>query len=243
MSQIDPKSTVGQLVAEKPSRARVFERLGIDYCCGGKKPLETACQDLGLDPQTVVVTLLATEAIPGEKSEQDWNTAPLSALVDNIISEHHDYLREELPRLSFLTEKVANAHGERYPEMLEVHRVFGEFREHLESHMMKEEMILFPMVRQIEAGDTSASRSHCGSIRNPIFVMEREHDDAGTALSTFRSLTNGYTPPESACNTFRALLDALATLEGDMHRHVHKENNVLFPRAIAAESSMEPALV
>jgi regulator of cell morphogenesis and NO signaling len=236
MSTIDTQKTIGQLVAEKPSRARLFEQLGIDYCCGGKRPLAEACAAKGLDANTVAVTLTAAESMnAGRTSEKDWTTAPMSELIDNILVEHHDYLREEMPRISFLTEKVANAHGDRNAALAEVATVFAGVRAELEQHMAKEEQILFPLIRRIEAGETSGF--HCGSIQNPIAVMEREHDSAGNALEALRELTEDFTVPEWGCNTYRAMLDALETFERNMHTHVHKENNILFPRAIEAESA------
>jgi regulator of cell morphogenesis and NO signaling len=248
MSTVSSDMTVGQLVAERPARAKVFEGLGIDYCCGGKVSLDEACKTKGLDANTVVRMIAATESNgaaggAAASAEPDWTTAPLGALVDNIVAVHHDYLREELPRLTMLTEKVAAAHGrgdERLPRLAEV---CAGFREELESHMAKEEQILFPLIKKIEKA-TSPVRDHCGSIKTPISVMEREHDDAGNDMVEFRRLTDDYTPPATACNTFRAMLDALTALEANMHRHVHKENSILFPRAIAREEALrEPAAV
>jgi regulator of cell morphogenesis and NO signaling len=159
---------------------------------------------------------------------------PLADLVDHITARHHEYLRSALPRLEGLLEKVEKAHGAKHPEMVEVRRIFAAFHPALMQHMMKEEMALFPMLRQL--GDPNGARAfHCGSVANPIRVMLMEHDEAGAAMERFRALTHDYTPPEDGCNTFRAALHGLAELEEDMHRHVHLENNVLFPRAIEAE--------
>ena len=237
---IDTTSTIGQLVAEKPSRARLFEKLGIDYCCGGKRPLAEAAAAKGLDANTIALTLEAAESVnAGQTAEQDWTTAPMGELIDNILVEHHAYLREEMPRITFLTEKVANAHGDRNGKLLDVAAVFAEVRAELEAHMMKEEQVLFPLIRRIESGETSGF--HCGSVRNPIAVMEAEHDSAGNALEALRDRTDNFTVPEWGCNTYRAMLDALETFESNMHTHVHKENNILFPRAIAAEGAVPVA--
>lgn len=226
------ETTVGQLVAERPGRSRTFERLGIDYCCGGKKSLARACSESKLDPENVVQELAAEEQIPLD--ERDWLTAPISDLCDHIQSTHHAYLKRELPRLADLAYKVANAHGGSDPRLGELVDVLGAFRLDLQSHMGKEEMVLFPLIRQLD-GAIEAPRSHCGSVNNPIRVMMLEHGDAGTALEQMRRLTDGFTPPATACNTYRALLDGLHELELDMHLHVHKENSILFPRAIEAE--------
>jgi regulator of cell morphogenesis and NO signaling len=161
----------------------------------------------------------------------------LAELVDHIVGTHHAYLHEELPRIDALTLKVASVHGQANPSLHNVRECFVECREELEAHMIKEEHVLFPMIRELEAPTCCA----CGtrrSISGPIRMMEAEHDSAGDALERMHALTDGYTPPEDACNTYRAMLDALATFERDMHEHVHKENNVLFPRALELEASL-----
>jgi regulator of cell morphogenesis and NO signaling len=230
------ESTVGQLVANRPSRSRVFEKWGIDYCCGGKKLLAQSCQVLSIEVSAVLKDLAAEEASITLGSQIDWTTAPLSALITNIVNAHHAYLREALPRLSALTEKVSNAHSRNHPELTEVTRVFAAFRQEMESHARKEEEVLFPYIAALEGN----GRKHtvlCGSLHRAIAAMESEHEEAGAALDQLRSLTKGYTVPEGACATYRAMLDALATLEADTHIHVHKENSILFPRAEALELS------
>jgi regulator of cell morphogenesis and NO signaling len=224
-------STVGQLVVERPSRARVFEKLGIDYCCGGKKPLLEAINEKGLEAQKVVAELEHELIGHGaDPKEQDWSTASLTDLCNHVENIHHRYLKEELPRLEFLTHKVAARHGDRRPELIEVHKIFLAFQEELFSHMAKEERVLFPICRQLDRAEKLPA-THCGSIANPISQMIHEHDDAGAALARINELTDNYTPPADACNTYRATFDALRQLERDMHQHVHKENNILFPKA------------
>ncbi|MEX2670734.1 MAG: iron-sulfur cluster repair di-iron protein [Phycisphaeraceae bacterium] len=227
------ETTVGELVTQRPSRSRAFERLGIDYCCGGKKPLAKACADKGLDPAMVLNVLLATEDGESRPAEKDWSQASLTELADHIEQTHHAYLKRELPRLKTMVRKVAAVHGEGYPWMLEVDGVFAGFAAELESHMMKEEQMLFPLIRALESGELPANGVNGSGIDKAIAVMEHEHDDAGHALERIRKLTDGFTPPAEACNTFRATLDGLRELESDMHRHVHKENSILFPRAMA----------
>jgi regulator of cell morphogenesis and NO signaling len=229
--------TVGQLVAEKPARARVFEKHGIDYCCGGKKPLSIACQEKNVSIDQVVRDLDAAEQHDRNTVEQNWLNRTMTELTRHIEQTHHAYLKQELPRLDMITKKVAAVHGENHPEMVQVREIFVGFKAELESHMMKEEMILFPLCRQFEQEGAAEMPVHCGSVQNPIRVMIAEHDDAGHALEQFRTLTNDYTPPADACNTFRALVDSLRQLEADMHQHVHKENNILFPRAVEVEAS------
>jgi regulator of cell morphogenesis and NO signaling len=234
MSQTLIETTVGQLVVERPSRARVFEKLGIDYCCGGKKPLGSAIEERGLDAGAVVAELEQEQTGAAPQGGRNWATASLTDLADHIESTHHAYLKAELPRLAQLTHKVASRHGDRRPELVEIYDVFSGLKAEMESHMMKEERILFPLCRRLDTAETLPP-SHCGSVANPIEVMVREHEDAGDALARIRVLTNDYTPPPDACNTYRATFDSLRQLEADMHQHVHKENNILFPKAARAE--------
>jgi regulator of cell morphogenesis and NO signaling len=225
------ESTVGQLVVERPSRARLFEKLGIDYCCGGKKPLSQAISEKGLDAQRVVAEL-EHEITAGDhlSNDRDWSTASLTDLCDHVEKVHHGYLKDELPRLEFLTHKVASRHGDRHPELIEIHDIFRKLQDELVSHMMKEERVLFPICRQLDKAEKPLA-THCGTIGNPIAQMVHEHDDAGAALARINELTSNYAPPADACNTYRATFDSLRQLEHDMHQHVHKENNILFPKA------------
>jgi regulator of cell morphogenesis and NO signaling len=233
MTQMINEQTVGQMVVERPSRARIFETLGIDYCCGGRKPLSQACEESGLQLDDVLRQLDESSA-PDAPAERDWATASMTDLCDHIEAAHHAWLRQELPRLAFLTHKVASRHGEHRPALIEVHHVFLHLKAELESHMMKEEQVLFPICRHFDRIDT-LPQLHCGSVNSPIEVMIREHDDAGDALARIRELTDNFRLPDDACNTYRALFDSLEQLERDMHQHVHKENNILFPKAIRAE--------
>lgn len=230
---VNAMTPVGQFVVERPARSRVFEQFGLDYCCGGKLPLAEACRRKGLDVEPVLAALAVADA--------DAETAPggvdpaalsLTDLCDHIVETHHAYLRDELPRLEAMTAKVAEVHHGTWPWVVELAGVFRGLHEELTSHMMKEEMILFPAIRSMESGQ--APTGPCGhSLQGPIDVMEHEHDSAGNALARLRDLSSGYTPPEEACNTFRAMLDGLAELEADLHEHIHKENNILFPRALS----------
>jgi regulator of cell morphogenesis and NO signaling len=231
--------TVGELVVERPSRARVFERLGIDYCCGGMRPLCQACQERGLDLEAVCSELEREQVAEPSDRARTWATASLADLCDHIEQTHHAYLKQELPRLGFLTHKVAARHGDRRPALVEVNRVFIAFKAELEMHMMKEEHVLFPLCRKLDTAE-ALPPMHCGSVSNPIEVMMREHQDAGDALAQIRKLTDDFTCPADACNTFRATYDSLRELEKDMHQHVHKENSILFPKAIRLEKLLQP---
>jgi regulator of cell morphogenesis and NO signaling len=230
------ETTIGQLVTERPARARIFESFGIDYCCGGKKPLAQAIREKNLDAKTVLGVLDAFDD-QSPQTERNWGEASMTELADHIEQTHHAYLKTELPRLEFLVNKVADRHGSERPQLIQLARLFNIFKAELESHMHKEEVILFPICRQLEASG-SPQRFHCGSVQNPIAVMVQEHDDAGEALRQMRELTDNYSLPADACNTYRALFDSLQQLEQDMHRHVHKENSILFPRAVERESQL-----
>lgn len=225
--------TIGELVAERPARARVFEGFKIDYCCGGNKPLADACRARGIDPQ-VVLKMIAIADDAGPRDERDWTKATITELCDDVEATHHAYLKRELPRLEFLARKVAARHGEHCPELLEIRDVFLHVKDELEQHTAKEEQVLFPLCRLLDRGQP-AFATGTGSVQNPIQVMVREHDDAGDALGRLRELTADFTPPDGACNTYRAYFDGLAAFDADVRRHVHKENSVLFPKALEAE--------
>lgn len=233
MSQTDLSTSVGNWVAKHPQTSRVFEPLQIDYCCGGGKSLEQACRDRQLDPLKVLEQI--EQAINHvDAPMQDWLTAPLSELCDHIEQTHHAYLKSELPRLAGLISKVVNAHGASSEKLPQLQRVFAELRAELEPHMFKEEQVLFPAIRLIERSQENPAFPF-GTVANPIRMMEHEHDAAGNGLAQIRDLTFEFAVPENACNTYRAMLDGLRELEKNMHQHVHKENNILFPRAIELE--------
>lgn len=234
MLTLDPTATVGSFVRQKPSRSRVFESLKIDYCCGGKIPLDQACEKKGIDAAEVMKQIEACDVAAETSDLTDADSMTLTELADHIEATHHAYLREELPRLDFMTEKVSRVHGDKDERLFKMREAFVALKAELEPHMMKEEKILFPLIRQLEASQSS-SEFHCGSVANPIRQMEHEHDQAGNALEILREVTDDYMPPEWACNTYRAMLDSLEKLEADMHQHVHKENNVLFVKSLELE--------
>lgn len=234
MNAFQVQDTVGEVVARRPALSRVFEATGVDYCCGGKKTLDQVCREKGFNPQSFLAMLEQSASTTNGEPAVDAAAMSFSELIDHILETHHDYLRVELPRLNGLTEKVAAVHGAHDERLHELRQTFLTLASELSSHMMKEEQILFPMIRRLEASDRLPA-FHCGSIANPIRQMELEHHDAGAALERIRTLTDDYSPPDWACNTYRAMVDALAHLERDMHQHIHKEDNVLYPRAMKLE--------
>lgn len=237
MNKYQAEQTVGTIVASRPALSRVFEQHGIDYCCGGKKTLRQACAEKSLDEQAILKELTNHHASANDESFVDAAAMSLTDLANHIEQTHHAYLRSEFPRLLHLTSKVASVHGDKDERLGALRDTVAALVNELSSHLMKEELILFPIVRRLDSSDMPIA-SHCGTIANPIRQMEHEHHNAGDALAKLRSLTDDYTPPEGACNTYRAMLDALAYFERDMHQHIHKEENVLFPRALERENKL-----
>ena len=220
---IEAESKVGQIAAEHPVATRVFARHGIDFCCGGGKPIGEVCAKQGLDTSAVLAEIQHELASP-DRTEVRWDQAPLGDLIDHILAVYHKSLKEELPRLEFMAEKVNTVHGSKMPETLsELLATVGALRAELEAHMAKEEQILFPLILQGRGAMAGG----------PIAVMEQEHQSAGDALARLRELTNDFEVPAAACNTWRALWHGLAALETGTHQHIHLENNILFPRALA----------
>ena len=220
--------TVSEIAAKSLAAVRVFERLGIDYCCGGKRPLTDVCRQKGYDPAAVRSELDEAEKATRD-TIRDWNTAPLQELIDHIVRTHHAYLDRELPALSVRLEKVYRVYNQRYGETLPgLLEVYAGLRSELEMHMRKEEMVLFPAI---------AAHKPFAALENPIATLEAEHETAGEALAKIREITKDFDIPEYACVTYRALMTGLQELEQDLHMHIHLENNVLFPRAMQPEAA------
>jgi regulator of cell morphogenesis and NO signaling len=233
------EKTVRELALENTALTRVFEKLGIDYCCGGNQSLEQACRAANLPIEQVLDSLaLAVSATRAAQTDRDWQREPLSDLVAHITSTHHVYTRTEIARLGPLFDKVCSVHGKNHPELLQVRASFQGLAQELTMHMMKEEMVLFPYIVAMEQAvihGEPVSSSPFGSVKNPISMMEHEHDSAGNALRAMHHASSGYAPPPDACVSYQTLYKALADFEADLHQHIHLENNILFPRAIAME--------
>jgi regulator of cell morphogenesis and NO signaling len=221
--------TLGDLVTANPASARVLERHGLDYCCGGQRTLRDACNAAGLDEEAVRVDLDGSTDEPSAA----WADLDPPALAQHIVDTHHHYLHEELPLLDALAEKVLNAHERRHPELADVRQLVAAIRADLEPHLMKEERVLFPAIDALAAGQREFG---FGSVANPIRVMGIEHDRAGHLLAELRIVSYGFEIPADACASYRSLYERLAALEADTHEHIHKENNVLFPAAIGLAS-------
>ena len=234
MMLLDPHRPVHRFVTDHLAAARVFDRHGIDYCCHGDESLEESCRKRQLDPNKIIeeLSLLDMESAPN-----DFFELGLGDLADHIVHTHHVFLRTELPALTEKVEKVLKAHGDRDPRLLDVRRVLLGLRSELEHHMQKEEQILFPLCHQLGDPDSQEAALYCGSVRAPISVMVSEHEEAGSALDHLKELTDGFAVPDDSCATHRSMIFELARLEADLHRHIHKENYILFPRALAQEAA------
>jgi regulator of cell morphogenesis and NO signaling len=231
---VTASETVSEIVAANPSSARMFEKYGIDFCCGGNRPLTEACSEKGLSVEKFLRELMDANT---PSPERDWRGAPLAELIDHIIGKHHEYLRAEMPEIERKIDKVLEAHGQRHGATISaVREVFAALKTELFEHMMKEERMLFPAIQRMEASGSLVMPA--GAINQPIRVMEHEHATAGQALADLRRLTGNYSVPEDACNTFRVLYRQIDALESDLHIHVHLENHILFPRAAALEQSL-----
>ena len=224
---ITETTTIADIASELPTSVRVFQRHGIDFCCGGQKPIGVVCREHGLDFVEFTRAIEASRNT-ADSDTRDWSREPLSTLTSYIVTVYHQPLREELPRLKAMAERVARVHGGKALYLARLEAIVAELCADLLTHMRKEEMVLFPAIEELTRGATG----RWFPIDTPIAVMEHEHDHAGSLLEEMRVITAGYHVPEWACATTRALYQGLAELESAMHVHVHLENNVLFPRAI-----------
>lgn len=238
---VNAARTVREIATELPHATRTFEKLGIDYCCGGSRSLSDACVDARV-PVEDVLQALEQDINSGPATGAvlpDFATGRLADLVEHILATHHAYVKQELPRLHQLLTKVVAVHGSAHPELAEIQQTFRQMSDELVSHMMKEEHILFPHIVALESAVSMGRprpRPAFGSVSSPVHMMELEHESAGAALKSISTLSANYTPPESACFSYKTLYSALQQFEADLHQHVHLENNILFPRAIALEN-------
>jgi regulator of cell morphogenesis and NO signaling len=228
--------TVGEVAAAIPVSIRVFEQWKIDYCCGGKQLVPDAVVAAGRsmqDFETAIANAATGNPVPG-----DWSAEPLARLSTHVVTTYHHYTREELATLALLAAKVLSVHGDRRPELAEAVSLVRELTADMLPHMLKEEQILFPYVTQLEDATVKggpAPTPFFGTVRNPVRMMMLEHDRVGDLLARLRVVTSGYAPPESACFSYRELYRRLEEFEMRTHEHIHIENNVYFPRAVALE--------
>lgn len=230
MAAFTADQILGDIVTADPSTTRILGRFGIDFCCHGQRTLGQACAADGVDADTVLAELNATEA--GRPA--DWAEFDDTSLIAHIVSTHHRFLWDEFPRLAELVDKVARVHGPKHGELAQVREVFHQLRAGMEPHLRTEETLLFPEI-SLHAG--RPGRPLSDEVRTELAENQQEHDNAGHLLAELRELTDGYAVPADACASYTAMLAGLEDLESDIHLHVHKENNVLFPRVLAAAGS------
>jgi regulator of cell morphogenesis and NO signaling len=234
------EKTVREIAVATPSSVRVFESLGIDYCCGGKRSLGDACSSANVNLDQLVDMLAKAELESKPAAGNRWHAEHLCKLMAHIVATHHAYVRRQTPFVNSLLSKVTTKHGPAHPEVLEIEKLFTAIAHELSTHMLKEEQVLFPHIERMERAalnnESPLPAAFFGTVRGPIANMMADHDDAGALLSSMRKLADGYNPPAGACPTFRALYSALEEFERDLHRHVHLENNILFPRAVEIEN-------
>jgi regulator of cell morphogenesis and NO signaling len=236
---INTAKTVRELAIEVPGATRLFEKLGIDYCCGGHSALETACDSAGIQVNEVV-RILEEANQSSEPALADWQHETLAGLASYIVSKHHVFTREEMDRLEPLLAKVASVYGQSNPELIGIAKLFQELKRELLPHMLKEEQILFPYIAQLESSvkkGTAKPFAFFGTVQNPVNMMMTEHETAGELLRGIRDLSSNFTVPPNACVSFQTLYQALQGFESDLHEHIHLENNLLFPRAVEIEAS------
>jgi regulator of cell morphogenesis and NO signaling len=239
MTNLAAKS-VGELAVESPGAARLFEKLGIDYCCGGGQSLQAACSAAGLPIDEVTESLEHADQA-SQNGYKDWRKEPLSELISHILNTHHAFTREELDRINPLLDKVCSVHGQNHPELFTIQGLFRGLTQELSMHMRKEEQVLFPYILRMEQ-EVLAGRAvpapPFGTLQNPIRMMAFEHDQAGEALEGIRKASSDFTMPADGCASYQTLYQALPALEADLHQHIHLENNLLFPRALSMECGL-----
>ena len=233
---INVASTVRDLAVTVPGATRVFEKLGIDYCCGGHRTLADACVTAKVPLEQVTASLEQTDEAQPEL--QEWTAASMTALIQHIVEKHHTFTKEELPRIEKLMNKVCAVHGEQHPELLQLKAVFLALKQELDPHLLKEEQVLFPYLTGLENALTAGGMlplSCFGTVQNPVRMMTLEHEAAGDLLKEMREITDNYTVPPEVCMSYQTLYQALNELEADLHQHIHLENNLLFPKALKME--------
>lgn len=238
--EILESQAVGEIVAEDYRTAAVFKKYGIDFCCGGKNTLSNACESKGLDINKVLQEIDGLSRPDG--NQHNFNEWSLSFLTDYIINNHHHFVRTKLPEIKVYAKKVAAVHGRSYPVLLEMRDTFMKLKDEMLSHLDSEEAILFPYIKKMEEaqrnGNAPDREQQAETAARAIQMMEEEHEEAGSLMAQLEVMSNGFTPPEDACATFRIYFQNLEAFQDDLHQHVHLENNILFPKALELEKQI-----
>jgi regulator of cell morphogenesis and NO signaling len=234
------EKTIGEWVAEDYRSASVFKSFGIDFCCKGGRSIQEACESKNISEREVEIALAEAVMDKPEQGDIDFKSWPMDLLADYIEKTHHRYVEKAIEELKPYLTKVCKVHGDSNPELHTVKQLFFESAGELTAHMKKEEFTLFPHVRKLEKHMNDGSNveaPHFGTVKNPIKMMMDEHEAEGDRFEEIARLTNNYTPPEHACNTYRVTFALLEEFQNDLHRHIHLENNILFPKAVRVEES------
>ncbi len=232
--------TVAEVVTENIKAAHVFKKHGIDFCCGGGVSIARACEKAKVDPSILISELMDLNNIPDRAS--NYNAWKLDFLTDHIVNVHHHYVEENSPLLLQYAKRVNHVHGGHYKELAEIEELVTKLVQAMAGHQRKEELILFPFIKKLvkaEAEGTEVPATHFGTVGNPIHMMEEEHEEAGGFLARISELSDGFTPPQGACNTYKAFYAKLDEFEQDLHHHIHLENNILFPKALKLEKMLQ----
>lgn len=230
-------TTIGDFVAQDYRTAAIFTKYGIDFCCKGQRTIDEVCTKKNINEANLLNELNAVLATKND-SGIDFNSWPLDLLIDYIEKTHHRFVEEKTPVILQFLDKLCSVHGSNHPELFEINKLFKGSAGELAPHMKKEELVLFPFVKKmINATKTHGAigKPHFGTVKNPIAAMINEHDNEGERFRTIALLTNNYTPPEDACNTYKVTYSMLEEFEQDLHKHIHLESNILFPKAKALE--------
>ena len=235
--------TIGEIVAQDYRAAAVFKKYGIDFCCNGNRTIEVASTQKELDPaktEQEVLQVLSSPRNGAEGSAIDFKSWPSDLLADYVEKKHHRYVEAQIPVLNAYLDKLCKVHGDRHPELFEITTLFGQCAGELAAHMKKEELMLFPFIRKMVQAKQSGNNISApfGTVQNPIGAMMHDHDQEGERFRKISALSGQYTPPPDACNTYRVTYALLKEFEEDLHLHIHLENNILFPSAIALESAL-----
>jgi len=239
MEQLISK-TLAEIVTEQFQTASIFEKYHLDYCCKGRRSLQQACEEENVPVNKIVEEL--NKVYTPKTGAIDFNSLKLSQLAEYIVHTHHSYIKKEMPQIISFLQKVSSKHGNRHPELYNILEVFTELSAEMTDHMDKEEMIVFPRIKQLEKNgldQLSFDAQMYEYIKLPIINMEIEHDDAGNKMNEIRLLTNNYTPPADACTTYKLMYACLHAFEIDLHQHVHLENSILFPKALILEKEIQ----
>lgn len=231
---------LGAIVAGNYKTAEVFEKYGLDFCCKGFKTINEACQEKGIDPESILSELKLILA-DAEIEEKTYNDLSLTELVNHIVSKHHAYVKRVMPVIVAHVEKISHVHGTNHPELNDVEKIFKKIYGDFTAHLQKEEMVLFPYITAMEKSlneGTPAPNAFFGTVANPIAMMEAEHETAGAELEQIKELTHHFTPPADGCTTYRVTLQELNEFTRDLHQHVHLENYILHPKAKLMEKKL-----